>query len=315
MTDIIIELPLEAIDVGDRLRPVDEAMVLAIAASFAEQGQQAPIIVRGRGDKTDEVGLVAGLHRCHAARHLGWTTIKAIVKQLSDDEARLQEIDENLMRRELSQIDRSIFLAAREAAYLRLYPETAHGGKKGKSNQHVRKDAMLASFHSFAKDAAKKTGLSVRSIQRATALTADLAPETIAAIRPTPLADNGAALKKLAGIKDKAKQIAVAQALAAGEAKTLKEALSKFGLLPPAPDGKDAAVEDPFSKLYARSSATERRRWLLTILNGATTGERPALIKGLKKHLSLPVKLALRADLNAELDGYETASPADEEAA
>ena len=81
MTDIIIALSLDAILLRDRLRPVSEADMLAVAASFAERGQDQPIIVRDAGDRGDKMRLVAGAHRVTAARYLGWKACHAMDAQ------------------------------------------------------------------------------------------------------------------------------------------------------------------------------------------------------------------------------------------
>jgi ParB family chromosome partitioning protein len=107
MTDTIIDLPLDTILLRDRLRPVSEADMMAVAASFAERGQDQPIIVRDAGDRGGKLRLVAGAHRVTAAKYLGWASIKAIIRDMTSDEALLAEIDENLIRRELTILDRA----------------------------------------------------------------------------------------------------------------------------------------------------------------------------------------------------------------
>lgn len=57
-------LPLASIDLGDRLRPIDPVWAQAIAASFAERGQDQPIVVRPDGER---FVLVTGGHRLAAA--------------------------------------------------------------------------------------------------------------------------------------------------------------------------------------------------------------------------------------------------------
>jgi len=53
--------------------------------------------------------LVAGRHRLEAARKLKWEAIRAIIRDdLDEDGAALVEIDENLKRRELLVVERSL---------------------------------------------------------------------------------------------------------------------------------------------------------------------------------------------------------------
>ena len=137
-----------------------------------EQGLLQPLVVRPC-DKP-EIGyvLVAGLHRLEAARALKWDCIAATVVEGADaDAARLMEIDENLVRGELSDAERVAHVSDRKAAYERLHPETKVGkapGKgrgKGKSKVEDRQNGDPPSPR-FTKETAEKTGASERTIQR-----------------------------------------------------------------------------------------------------------------------------------------------------
>ena len=148
-------LPPASIDIVDRLRPVDYDFVAVIAASMEQRGQDQPIIVRlveGRHR------LVAGAHRHAAALALEWQTIRCELQDLDDDQARLCEIDENLARRELAPLDRSIFLTQRKQTWDRLHPDAGDGGDRRSEvfrSHRVRSDR-------FSRQAADKTGLSER---------------------------------------------------------------------------------------------------------------------------------------------------------
>jgi ParB family chromosome partitioning protein len=202
-----------AIDVGDRLRPTDEAHVLQIASSMSEQGQLTPILVRnGEGNR---VILVAGLHRLRAAEALGWPQIKAERINIDAAAARLMEIDENLCRHELTALDRAIFLAERKRVYEDLHPTVRHGGDRRKK---VASDqvAMLATWSRFTAEAAEKVGLSERTVRRACELASAITPAMAAHLRASGVADNGAQLKQIADIEDEGERLKVAEALAGG---------------------------------------------------------------------------------------------------
>ena len=92
----IVAMPLTEIDAADRLRPLDPAHVEGIAISIEQVGQQSPIILRPAGNR---YRLVAGWHRLAAVGRLGRADVNAIVKNLTAEEARLVEIDENLRAR------------------------------------------------------------------------------------------------------------------------------------------------------------------------------------------------------------------------
>ena len=83
-------------------------------------------------------------------------------------QAELAEIDENLIRNELTELQQGIQLKRRKDIYLEFYPETGHG--KATKN----KDAEIASF---SEDTAKKTGKAQRTIERKVSISK--APEHI----------------------------------------------------------------------------------------------------------------------------------------
>lgn len=233
----ITAIALDQIDATNRLRPVDPAHVEAIAASIAQIGLQAPVILRPEGNR---YRLVAGAHRIEACRALGWDTIDAVIDNVDDDEARLIEIDENLMRRELSALDRALSLAERKAVYDALHPETVQRGRRKKELAKT-----LRQFgERFSKHAAKRVGLSERAVQMSLELASKLNPEAIAFLRLADLADNQAQLLALAA-EEPEKQVAIARAIAEGKASTPKAARLALGF--------DVLVEiDPQEKLFAQ---------------------------------------------------------------
>ncbi|SDH89442.1 ParB N-terminal domain-containing protein, partial [Roseospirillum parvum] len=173
---------LSAVDVGDRLRAVDEAYAHLLAENIAEVGcLRQPIEVRRLTAKTYR--LIAGAHRLRAAELLGWSDIPAFVYQGSDEAARLREIDENLVRHELNPLDRAVFLAQRKEVYERLHPEAKHGAQGGRGSKRNENDIM-----SFSKDTAERCGLTDRTIQRAVSIATGLAPDVRRALVGTPLA-------------------------------------------------------------------------------------------------------------------------------
>jgi ParB family chromosome partitioning protein len=116
----IVTLKISDIAITDRVRALDDEQVAVIAKSIGEKGQLQPILVRptpnaegGLKPKT----LVFGGHRLAALELLGRDTVDAIVRDLSPDEAKLIEIDENLHRADLTVLDRAISHAERKKVY------------------------------------------------------------------------------------------------------------------------------------------------------------------------------------------------------
>lgn len=99
----IDRIPLDAITIRSR-RPVDPAVISALAASMKLLGQLQPITVY----KEDSLArLVAGHHRVCADKELGWDEIDAIFVTGDEIDLRLREIAENLHRAELTVQERS----------------------------------------------------------------------------------------------------------------------------------------------------------------------------------------------------------------
>lgn len=227
-------VPLDLIDIPPRLRPVDPSAVEMIAAGFEESGQKQSILLRPKGDRYE---LVAGAHRMGAARLIEWKDIRADIEEMTDDQARLAEIDENLMRRELNPLDRAIFLFQRKAIYERLHPETAHGKAPKSKVERLKAEAGGEKSQSlrlfmparFTAEAAEKIGLSERAIQLAISIAEGLSPKTIEALRGTALEGNQQALLALSQIEPK-HQVEAVKLVASGEKRTLNEALVQVGV-------------------------------------------------------------------------------------
>jgi uncharacterized ParB-like nuclease family protein len=103
------ELGLNKIDLcrDTRLRRLRPELVAELAESMLARGQLQPIIVcecEGR----PFYYLIAGHHRCAAAKKLNWLKIRAeIIPETDKDDRLLMEIDENLVRAELSPAERA----------------------------------------------------------------------------------------------------------------------------------------------------------------------------------------------------------------
>lgn len=244
----IVRVPLDQIDASHRLREVNDAYAEVMAASFKDRGQRQPIEIVRRGEG---YRLVYGAHRYRAAQLAEWSDIKAVITEADDAELRLREIDENLIRHELTALDRARFLAERKRIYEALNPTSKHGGDR-RSDQA----ANLATW-SFGEDIAEKTGLSYRTVARAVALAEALSPEVVAQVRHTPLASNQAALEALAKHPAQRQEAAVALMLAPeNPAKSVNDAFDRL-------DGravKPAAEKNlsKFADLWGRMSAKER---------------------------------------------------------
>jgi ParB family chromosome partitioning protein len=259
-------LALSDIAVPERLRPVDAAWVELLAASMQSTGLKQAIVVRPDPAERGRYLLVAGAHRHAAAVKLGWATIPAVVEPLDDLNARLVEIDENLARRELSALDRAVFLAERKRVYEALHPETRHGGvRRGSKKDQVANIGDLiemAGLPRFTAATAEVLGLSERAVQRYVRLAKLLDAAEIAALRQSPLADNEAQLFAVAALPEADRQ-AVIGALGEG-ATSIAAALAAIGK-GPAPGSEGERLFRAMVTAWSRADARTRKRVLAAI--------------------------------------------------
>lgn len=192
-----IEIPTKDIEIpSDRARDLDEAWVDGLATLFQAQGQINAITVR----KLDTgFRLVTGLHRHGAAVKLGWAIRTRISLATNDDEARLEEVMENLGRNDLKALDRAHHLFELKQVYERLHPETKNGGDRRSESrrQILPSDPEPVAIFGFATGTAEKIGLSERSIRLAISIWKGLSVASRARAAGTWLADHQSSLKQL----------------------------------------------------------------------------------------------------------------------
>jgi ParB family chromosome partitioning protein len=112
----VVELDPECIDpsfIRDRLPDPKALDFEVLQASIAEHGQQVPILVRPMAGQDGRYQVAYGHRRLDALRGLG-RPIKAIVRNLTDEQLIVAQGKENLERRDLSFIERALFAARLE---------------------------------------------------------------------------------------------------------------------------------------------------------------------------------------------------------
>jgi len=82
------------------------------------------------------------LHRIEAYKLLGRTEIEATVVSLSELDAELAQIDENLIRNELTVLERAEQLKRRKEIYEAKYPESRAGVKRLKELKQYRSEIV-----------------------------------------------------------------------------------------------------------------------------------------------------------------------------
>lgn len=100
--------------VSDRMADATDASIEALAESIRESGQQVPILVRPHPDTKGRYQIAFGHRRVSAARRLG-IKVRAVVRDLTDQELVVAQGKENLDRRDLSFIEKAFFALHLEA--------------------------------------------------------------------------------------------------------------------------------------------------------------------------------------------------------
>ncbi len=199
-----MKIGIEEIKVQQRKRKLDNCKVQELAESFANIGQLQPITV---AKYNGMYRLVAGLHRLEAAKQIGWRTIEAMLFEGDEIQAELAEVDENLMRNDLTVLEQGEHLARRQELL-----GYSHGGDR-KSDEYQEE---IISARKSQSEIAAEIGLTDRSARNRMQVARNILPEVKELIRDTPVADSITQLLELARMKPE-KQIEVARQAAESE--------------------------------------------------------------------------------------------------
>lgn len=258
----IQRLPLSDIEVDaeNRLRPVSEAGVQSLIASIEELGviKDAVHVRKKRRASGETLVLMAGGHRLEAAKRLGWETIPARVwADVTDDFARLMEIDDNLSGADLSSLELSVFLAERKRVYERLHPETK-AGVAGARAKHGTATEII----SFADSVAEKRELSARHIRNFIQIGNALSPREVAELadakEPLKLKD----LMALAKIGEPIVRSDIVGRLSSGEVKSVADALGKLQRGKPSAKDPDVVAFQKLKAAWERAPMKMKRRFV-----------------------------------------------------
>ena len=249
---------IQQVHIGQRLRRVRPESVEALAASIKEVGLLNPILVTpiqtdDALETVETYQLIAGHHRLEACKQLGMTEIGANIVSVRDVDQRLAEIDENLCRAELNQLERAEHLVERKSLYEQKYPETRNGAQGGGKNGVGTKRRAENAKSAFSVDTSEKIGQAKRTIQQALRRANNISQDIRNAIREVDaIADNASELDALASLKETEQKAAVQDVLD-GKAKSIREAIRKrSGDTPP----KSKESEAPATKEESTPSSS-----------------------------------------------------------
>ena len=142
---------------------LDDEKMQDLVESVKINGVLTPVLLRM--DENEEYEMVSGHRRMHAAQLAGLTTIPAIVRELSDDDAIVAMVDANIQREELLPSEKAFAYKMKMDAMRR----TAGRPTKENPRQNVgRSDEVLS----------KQVGESRAQVQRFVRLT-ELIPELL----------------------------------------------------------------------------------------------------------------------------------------
>ena len=239
MTNMVIErIDLGVIEVGDRMRGLDQGRVDALAASIKAIGLQTPItvvVVDLDGGETT-YRLVAGLHRLEAVKALRWNQIDAFITTANELDCELWQIDENLIRADLTELERSQHLKRRKE----IFDAKASGENCPTSKGGT--DSTGKGHKGFDQDTADKTGLDKSTVRRSRNRAEKIDPQVQASIAGTQIANKGVELDALADMAPDDQKQAV-EMVKSGSAASIRDAGKTIAPQKKKRRGRNAAQE------------------------------------------------------------------------
>lgn len=191
-----------------------------LCSSIRIVGLLQPVVV------SEDITLIAGRHRLAAFQKLEIPEIPCRIVKLNGAERMLAEIDENLIRKNLTVLEFCLALKCRKELYESLNPETI----RGKYRRHVVGPKTLqASKDGFAKEISADSNTSSRTIHRLLKIANSLDHKAVSLIRRHPIANKKTELTRLSSLSESV-QRKVASALITQELKSVNDAINSIHL-------------------------------------------------------------------------------------
>ena len=215
-----MRIPISEITVNPGRRELDLDDVKELADSIRDLGLLHPIIV----DKKHT--LIAGLHRLEAVKLLEWTEIECTVSSLEGLKAELAEIDENVIRSDLTTLEFGELLLKRKEIYETLHPETKAGISQANGMNRALGNNVECKMHTtskpFVQDTAEKTGVNPSTIQRQVQTAKNLTPDAKKIIQESNLKIAKTTALKLSQLEPE-EQTEAANMLATGQIRSVEQ--------------------------------------------------------------------------------------------
>lgn len=225
-------LAVDEVKVGRNRR--DPGDVDGLVESIRTFGLTHPITVTG------DYRLIAGGRRLKAFKQMGLTVIPAVIRNFEGLTAEMLEIDENLIRLDLTRLERAEQTARRKVIYETLHPDSVGSGRGNTREKRQARERSRAEVdplpleegkvepkrrsRPFSADAAEKTNQSRTTVDRDARIGEKLTQDVRDLLRSTPLADAREELIRLTRVPAE-RQVAVVNKVLSGDSKTIAQAI------------------------------------------------------------------------------------------
>ena len=255
-----ISIEIDKIETGARMRPSTDTKVTALALSISGSadagigfdGLRLPVEVR-KCKREGEYVLVSGLNRLRAMEMLERTEIAAFVLDVDAIRAEMLELEENLVRADLTALDEAFFVKR----FLEIF-EAEHGEVSRKGGRPEKNSDNLSRFSEVASERLAKHP---KAIQRALRIANGLHSDVPSMLRGLDWDDNQKALLELAGVPPE-KQVDVVNILLDEEvaAASMREAIAMAaGAVPPVQADQDETWFRKASSIFTANKRLRRR--------------------------------------------------------
>ena len=212
-----MEILIDNIIVENRKRKINPEKVGALALSIERIGLQNPIIVK---NENSHYRLIAGYHRLEAIKILKWPKIECNEYNQDGLFLELAEIDENLIRNDLTVIEQAEHLQRRNEILEQM-------GERREVGRYQSNGDTVSPLKT-TKDIAKEVGLSERSTQRRCQIARAIIPKVRDMIRSVEtISDSTIQLLNLSR-QEPEMQERIGRLLADGTAKSFVDARARI---------------------------------------------------------------------------------------
>jgi ParB-like chromosome segregation protein Spo0J len=278
-TDAFERVPIDKINLGERLRGILGPFVSTMTGSLSDNDLINPPVIRPDPARPGEYRLVCGLQRVNAERLRGTDAVLCRIVELTDDEAASWEIDENLVRASLSAAEEALLIDRRHTLHEKVHGKAKARGAVAANAIMGRGDASaILADASFTAETAKRADRSERTIQRLVLRAAKIGSVNLRKIVGTAL-DRAAELDALPQLPLATQEQLIEQAMAGASVSAVRLLRQSRSQDAPALHADDSAEDNDRPDLAALKrawrDASRRSRSAFVAWAGITRPECP----------------------------------------